>query len=905
MFSEQHIYKILKRKIMTRAVLLSSFFVLLFNITYIIGQKGGMIKPDHSKSKIIKNEGSEIVSTTLSGTISPILITEDWGVELKNFSAFHHTSPVTKQEFLIKKEEANKSRTPEKHLSGPRHIKVDTLIPFLHKNFRGNLRGSSVPMDNSVAISKNGFIVSGINTNVIFAQPDGVVTYTKALSDFFFLLNLGTRMYDPRVIYDQEENKFIFMCLHGSDPASTQLCIAFSKTEDPNGEWNFYKVNGNPGDENNWFDYPNIAVSSHDFYVAGLMRNPGGDWQYSVLYQLDKMDGFNGRELRWKHYNELFDADQEPSFNLVPTPSGWSKLIGPGMYFVSNEALGGQKYNLYYTDESLHNNPVLFSLQTTGLPTTLAPDGRQKGSNERLNTFDSRIWSALYQDGTIHMGSHVNTPSGNVGLFYGRMDVENLNVQATVLETDSIDYGFPSFSSFGNSAASDTILVNYLFSGPKLLASQQQRICHGRNDNFVWSEPTTLKDGISVVSVLDDNRERWGDYTTSCRRFLDNRVETWVTGCFGEGSSYGTWLGQYINENEVEQKIIPEFVADKTTVEQNTLIKFKDISMKEGDEYLWRFEGGIPETSTLKNPEVTYSQIGSYDVTLVIKKNNQTDSIKKSDYIHVTKFETIPIADFTFDKDTIFRNDTVTFINQSSENTVLLNWIFAQGVPGASNEINPKVRYPLKGSFTVNLTAVNIAGSNTKSRLKAVTVLERFTPTADFSTDKIQIMPGDSIHFNDISKGGPTSWEWQFEGGNPSTSIQKNPIVKYPQEGSYDVVLKVKNQFGENILTREDLILVGESSVIDNENFKILSLYPNPSFPENKITVQVEIKDQGIHSFEILDHNGRIIKTLLKDRVKSGENILHFNTTHLSSGQYYLKVQNETGSRKMIPFIVL
>ncbi|MBK8079352.1 MAG: T9SS type A sorting domain-containing protein [Saprospiraceae bacterium] len=93
--------------------------------------------------------------------------------------------------------------------------------------------------------------------------------------------------------------------------------------------------------------------------------------------------------------------------------------------------------------------------------------------------------------------------------------------------------------------------------------------------------------------------------------------------------------------------------------------------------------------------------------------------------------------------------------------------------------------------------------------------------------------------------------------------------------------------------------------MFDKENFKILSLYPNPSFPEDKITVQVEIKDQGIHSFEILDHNGRIIKTLLKDRVKSGENILHFNTTHLSSGQYYLKVQNEVGERKMIPFIVI
>lgn len=68
----------------------------------------------------------------------------------------------------------------------PSQLQMDSLIPILNKNFRGNLRGSSVPMDNTVAISKNGFIVSAINTNVIFTQPDGEITYTKALSDFFF-----------------------------------------------------------------------------------------------------------------------------------------------------------------------------------------------------------------------------------------------------------------------------------------------------------------------------------------------------------------------------------------------------------------------------------------------------------------------------------------------------------------------------------------------------------------------------------------------------------------------------------------------------------------------------------------------------------------------------------------------
>ncbi|MFZ1705367.1 MAG: PKD domain-containing protein [Saprospiraceae bacterium] len=870
-----------------------------------MGQEKRMVVP--LKDGLVKNtnKGSDMISTPIIGSISPKQMDYDWGIGLKNVQSFFHTSPVDKQTFNQLKDEANQKRDLRK--KSPIYIsnQTDSLMPYLNKNFRGNVRGSSVPMDNTVAVSRNGFIVSAINTNVIFTQPDGQTTFTKDLSDFFFLLNLGTRMYDPRVIYDTEQNKFIFMCLHGSDPASTQLCLAFSKTEDPNGEWNFYKIDGNPGDENNWFDYPNIAVSTHDFYLAGLMRNNAGDWQYSVLYQMDKMDGFEGKTMRWKHYNELFDADQKPSFNLVPCPSGWSDLVGPGMYFVSNEALGGEKYNLYFTNESLHNNPVLNSLQTTGPVTMLAPDGRQKGTSERLNTFDSRIWSAMYLNGQIHMGSHVNTPNGDVGLFYGRMNIEDFEVYADVLVTDSIDYGFPSFSSFGTTPESDSVLVNYLYTGPTLFPGQQQRICFGKGDSFVWSNPTTLKQGETIVSVLTENRERWGDYTTSGRRFVPGRIETWVTGCYGEGGSYGTWLGQYVYSDSLEIKIIPDFTANETTVEKGSMVQFKDISKIEGDSLLWIFPGGNPAFSIEKSPTVLYPENGAYDVTMVVKKGEVADSISKIAYIHVQDAETIPVADFRYDLDTIFRNDTVQFYNLSSQNTVLLRWTFTQGAPGASVEENPRVRYPLKGSYGVSLSALNIAGTDVKTVLKAITVLDRFAPTAAFTSNKTQIMPGESIQFSDISSGGPTSREWSFEGGQPSSSNLKNPVVAYTNEGIFSVTLKVKNNLGENEVIKTEYIRVGQSSTKEETTFFIKYLYPNPSSQNDRVSVQFNTTTSGVYSFEILDINGRQIKKLMEEKVKVGDNVVQFNTSHLSSGQYYFCIVDENGINRMMPFVVV
>lgn len=877
---------------------------MIFFYQSIIAQNEKMILPDQGREKAVKNIGSALMSTPLSGTISPALIRENWDITLQNKHVFHHTSPVSKEEFEALKKKANAIAEPGiKSIQTLGQSRADSIAPSLHRNFRGNLRGNSVPMDNTMAISRNGFIVSGINTNVIFAQPDGNVTFTKSLADFFFLLNLGTRMYDPRAIYDPVENKFIFMCLYGSEPSATNLCIAFSETEDPNGNWHFYKLPGNPGDNKNWFDYPNIAVSTHDFYTAGLMRNPDGDWQYSVLYQMDKQDGFQGKPLRWKHYKDLFNEDQEPSFNLVPAPSGWNTLVGPGMYFVSNEALGGNKYNLYYTDESLHKDPVLFSLQTTAQETELAPDGRMKNSPKKLNTFDSRIWSALYLDGVIHMGSHVHTGTENVGLFYGRMKISDFEVYSDVLVSDSIDYGFPSFSTLGNTESSDTILVNYLFSGPGIFPGQQQRICTGKDSTFNWSRSTTLKEGLSSINVLTDNLERWGDYTTSSRRFMPERVETWVTGCFGETNSYGTWLGQYINQDTTNKPLIVDFVANKTTFPKDTSVQFTDLINKENVNYFWRFENGNPATSTEKNPRVQWATNGAYSVSLKVEKDGIQDSITKVAYIHVQEPEALPVADFEYDRDTIFRGDTIQFFNRCSPNTKILKWTFTQGSPGASTEENPRVRYPLKGQFTVNLVAVNIAGTDSKTVPKAITVLERFSPTANFSSNKTQILPGDTIQFSDVSSGGPTSWEWVFEGGTPSISTSKSPLVSYANEGVYSVQLKVKNNFGQDSVQKIGYITVGSSSTNVPEVPSIYRVYPNPVQAGERITFILYQPQSKPGKIEILDANGRQVKMVWNDLVKQGENEFQFNTSHLSPGVFYLQWKSSLGSA-IVPFVV-
>lgn len=70
-------------------------------------------------------------------------------------------------------------------------------------------------------------------------------------------------------------------------------------------------------------------------------------------------------------------------------------------------------------------------------------------------------------------------------------------------------------------------------------------------------------------------------------------------------------------------------------------------------------------------------------------------------------------------------------------------------------------------------------------------------PTAAFTVDTLIVCAGDCVTFTDISAGEPTSWFWDFDGGNPETSNKQFPgKVCFDEPGSYNVTLTVSNEHG-------------------------------------------------------------------------------------------------------------
>jgi gliding motility-associated-like protein len=84
---------------------------------------------------------------------------------------------------------------------------------------------------------------------------------------------------------------------------------------------------------------------------------------------------------------------------------------------------------------------------------------------------------------------------------------------------------------------------------------------------------------------------------------------------------------------------------------------------------------------------------------------------------------------------------------------------------------------------------------------------------ASFSASQTSICAGDCISFTDNSTGGPTSWNWIFQGASTTTSNSNAPTnICYPSPGTYAVTLIISNICGSDTGISAGYINVQSSS---------------------------------------------------------------------------------------------
>jgi len=113
-------------------------------------------------------------------------------------------------------------------------------------------------------------------------------------------------------------------------------------------------------------------------------------------------------------------------------------------------------------------------------------------------------------------------------------------------------------------------------------------------------------------------------------------------------------------------------------------------------------------------------------------------------------------------------------------------------------------------------------------------------PAPNFSVNKQTICPNTTVFFTDLTYGNPTSWQWTFSGGSPSTSTLTNPSVTYSVPGVYPVTLSVTNLNGTSVITQTAYINVFNSLILPvAESFAGV-------YPPNNWTLFDDTQDQVV-----------------------------------------------------------
>ncbi len=398
-----------------------------------------------------------------------------------------------------------------------------------------------VPMDNDIAVSNKGMIVSASNTSFAIMDLKGTPLFLGVYSSFFrsqFPSLTGT-FYDPRVSYDETADRFVMVVLHGSNSALSKVMVMFSKTNNPLDGWNIYALDGDVGGKGLWFDYPHLAVNEREVYITGNLFTNSNTFREAVLLQIEKNTGYNGSELNYQYWNGIEDEKGIGAFGLVPIPYGMKGSYGPGIFLMGQASSFGTYATIYdltnymsSDDESITPFDVKYSF-TYSAPTT----AKMQSSGKRLDCGDSRIQGGFYLNGNIHYTFSTRDNTGFTSVIYAKLTVSTGAVGAQTFGLTSTDYAYPNIAFAGQNETDGDVFLCFLRSSSTLYPGV--RAVYVGSD-FSFSESAEIKEGSGPINILALNEERWGDYTGIARKFNSNACV--MVGAYGNNDT--RWASQ-------------------------------------------------------------------------------------------------------------------------------------------------------------------------------------------------------------------------------------------------------------------------------------------------------------------------------------------------------------------------
>lgn len=377
-------------------------------------------------------------------------------------------------------------------------------------------------------------------SNILLAVNSAVAVYTKVgtqvsqqpLSDLFSAEGQPAQdlIFDPWVAYDPYIDRFWLVAASVNDnPERSTFLLAVSDSSEATTGWSTFSIDATlNGDDpsDTWCDRPTLGFDTQAIYLTCNMfsfPSTGTDFAHAKLRVMTKGQFLAGSCCRWWDFWDLREGFLGLSTSSDIRPA---QMLGAtdadGEYLVDAHGGGGSGDTLevwHITDPGncCGDDQTAPNLEQSGRDVGSydpPPDTRQQGTSATLDSGDTRLLYAFWQDGHVSTGHNLACPSVDAACVgYTEVDVADYPDMSLVNDwilpqDESVDRLYPAVApnAAGEKAMVFSVAGPDRFAGTSFVLVPDSSTC----TNCFQSE-TSMESGLGSYGSSDT--QRWGDYS--------------------------------------------------------------------------------------------------------------------------------------------------------------------------------------------------------------------------------------------------------------------------------------------------------------------------------------------------------------------------------------------------------
>lgn len=422
--------------------------------------------------------------------------------------------------------------------------------------------------DTQGAVGPNHLMVT-LGSEVRIQNRSGGVISTVSLDGFWGSLG-SSNVFDPRVIYDRANGRWITAAVSNPATSNSLVLVAVSESSDPTGNWHRQGVRVDDVD-GVYASSPSIGLSRDWITIQANMLDQTGLFYFSSdIFTFSKTNLYAGGSAQAyrRFYHFPFQAGAPPGMSkeaATPVPMVSMDDSSATNFLVANAGvLGGLGRLRLFTISGPVDDPVFNDFdpgyfvgagQAFGNPTWVSvPPGNdnfapQVGTTNKIYVGDARIQNVVFRNGALWATHHVYLPTNNPN----RVSVQwwSMTPGGSVLQHGRMDdasgarmYAFPSIAV----NRYEDVLIGYSRFGFNQFPSANYAF-HGFQDGPGRLQgDTVLKAGESKFTVADDGLVLWGDWSAAvCDPLNDTdmwTIQEYASSPVATIERWGTWWGR-------------------------------------------------------------------------------------------------------------------------------------------------------------------------------------------------------------------------------------------------------------------------------------------------------------------------------------------------------------------------